>query len=149
VLWPVALAAVDGASNELPGAAAPTESVDASPRGEKTSSSTPTRYRDIEEGLHLLPPYARSLLKIPVPVTVTLAEAKQPLRAILNMGPGSIIHFSKSCEDTLTLEVSGHKLAVGETVKVGDKFGLWITSIVMPDERFFVIGNRQPAVRAK
>jgi flagellar motor switch protein FliN/FliY len=106
-------------------------------------------YRELDDGLRLLPPYSRSLLKISVPVTVILAESKQPLKAILDIGPGSIIHFHKSCEDTLTLEVAGHRFAVGETVKVGDKFGLWITSIILPDERFWVVGSREPAVRAK
>jgi flagellar motor switch/type III secretory pathway protein FliN len=67
----------------------------------------------------------------------------------LNIGPGSIIQFNKSCEDTLTLEIAGHKFAVGETVKVGDKFGLWITSIVLPDERFWVVGRPELRVRAR
>ena len=107
------------------------------------------RYQDMDEGIELLPSYSRSLLRIRVPVTVTLAVTKQSLEAILNIGSGSIIHFNKSCEDTLTLEVAGHKVAVGETVKVGDKFGLWITSMILPDERFWVIGGRQPTFRAR
>lgn len=106
-------------------------------------------YGDLEEGIRLLPPYSRSLLRIRVAVTVTLAESKQPLKTVLNIGTGSIIHFNKSCDDTLTLEVAGHKVAVGETVKVGDKFGLWITSMIMPNERFWVISSRQQAERAK
>jgi flagellar motor switch protein FliN/FliY len=107
------------------------------------------RYQNLEEGIGLLPSYSRSLLRIRVPVTVTLAAAKQSLDAILNIGAGSIIHFNKSCEDTLTLEVAGHKVAVGETVKVGDKFGLWITAMILPDERFWVLSGCQPPVRAK
>jgi flagellar motor switch protein FliN/FliY len=122
---------------------------EAAPAAVPDSTRPPPRYRELEEGLKLLPAYSRSLLRIPVPVTVILAESRQPLRAILNIGPGSIINFNKSCEDTLTLEVAGHPFAVGETVKVGDKFGLWITSIILPDERFWVIGGRKPAQRAK
>lgn len=104
---------------------------------------------DLEEGLRRLPAYSRSLLKIRVPVAVSLAEAKQPLQTILDLGPGSIIHFSKPCDETLTLEVAGQKFAVGETVKVGDKFGLWITSMIMPEERFWILGTRRPLERAK
>jgi flagellar motor switch protein FliN len=83
-----------------------------------------------------LPSYARNLLRISVPVTVTLAEKKQPLDRIVELAPGSIIQFDKSCEQMLDLSAAGRKIAEGEAVKVGDKFGLRITSIVLPDERF-------------
>ena len=83
-----------------------------------------------------MPAYSRSLLKIKVPVTVTLATSKQPVRSILGLVPGSIIQFEKLCDEMLTLEVGSHPVAEGETVKVGDKFGLRLTSMVLPDERF-------------
>ena len=83
-----------------------------------------------------LPPYTRSLLRIKVPVIVTLAEKRQKLSRIVELGPGSIIQFDKSCEEMLELEVGSQAVASGEAVKVGDKFGLRITAMVLPDERF-------------
>jgi len=83
-----------------------------------------------------LPPYSRSLLRIKVPVVVTLARNRQPLGRIVELGPGSIIHFDKPCDGTLDLEIADHAIAAGDAVKVGDKFGLRITSIVLPEERF-------------
>ncbi len=83
-----------------------------------------------------LPNYTKSLLRIRVPVTVTLAAKRQPVSQILELGPGSILHFDKPCEEMLDLSAGDHKIAKGEAVKVGDKFGLRITSIVLPDERF-------------
>lgn len=83
-----------------------------------------------------LPPYANSLLRIEVPVVVTLATSTQTVRQILELGPGSIITFEKSCEEMLDLYAGGHHIAVGEAVKVGDKFGLRLTSFNMPAERF-------------
>ena len=83
-----------------------------------------------------LPPYTRSLLRIKVPVVVTLAQKRQPLNRIVELGPGSIIQFEKSCEEMLNLEVGNQAVACGEAVKVGDKFGLRITAMVLPDERF-------------
>ena len=83
-----------------------------------------------------LPPYTRSLLRIKVPVVVTLAEKRQPLSQVIELGPGSIIQFEKSCEEMLDLEVGNRAVACGEAVKVGDKFGLRIISILMPKERF-------------
>jgi flagellar motor switch protein FliN len=83
-----------------------------------------------------LPAYTRSLLRIPLPVSVTLATRKQPVRQILDLGVGSVIHFDKPCDEPLDLEVNGHRVARGEAVKVGDKFGLRIQSVVLPGERF-------------
>ncbi len=86
--------------------------------------------------LEELPPFSRNLLRIKVPVMVTLASKKQPVNKIVELLPGSIIQFNKACEDMLELEVSGHRIALGECVKVGDKFGLRVTSLILPDERF-------------
>jgi flagellar motor switch protein FliN len=86
-----------------------------------------------------LPPYTRSLLRIRVPVVVTLAQNRQPLHRILELGPGSMIQFEKSCEEMLELSVGESRVAAGEAIKIGDKFGLRITSIVMPEERFHTV----------
>jgi flagellar motor switch protein FliN/FliY len=83
-----------------------------------------------------LPLYSRSLLKVKVPVTVTLAAKKQPVGKIIELVPGSIIQFTKPCDEMLDLEISGQPIAQGECVKVGDKFGLRITSLILPEERF-------------
>ena len=93
-----------------------------------------------DAGLHhssaQLPGYTRSLLRIEVPVIVTLAAKKQAIGQIVELGPGSIIHFDKSCEEMLDLSVGEHRVAQGEAVKVGDKFGLRVTAVILPDERF-------------
>ena len=88
-----------------------------------------------------LPGYSRSLLRIRVPVTVSLATKKQRLGAILEIGQGSIVQFDKPCDEMLELEIGGHRIALGEAVKVGDKFGLRITSIVLPDERLLPLAR--------
>ena len=89
-----------------------------------------------------LPPHCRSLLRIEVPVVVTLAEKRQPLGRIVELGPGSIIQFEKSCEDMLELSVVDCLVATGEAVKVGDKFGLRVTSVILPEERFHSVKSR-------
>lgn len=89
-----------------------------------------------------LPTYTKSLLQITVPVTVTLAAQKLPLFRVVELGPGSLLQFEKSCEELLQMEVNGQPVAMGEAVKVGDKFGLRVSSIILPDERFFPIGQR-------
>jgi flagellar motor switch protein FliN len=83
-----------------------------------------------------LPNYTRSLLRIRVPVKVTLASKRQAIGRVLELAPGAILHFGKPCDDPLTLSVGSCAVAVGETVKIGEKFGLRITSMVMPEEQF-------------
>ncbi len=90
-----------------------------------------------------LPAYTRSLLKVRVPVVVTLANKRQPLGRIVELGPGSIIQFEKSCEEMLDMDVGDCHVASGEAVKVGDKFGLRITSMVLPKERFTAVKSKQ------
>jgi len=112
-----------------------------------TGTSDPQHHHTnlaFEDGLGRLPGYTRSLLKIEVPIIVSLAVKRQPIGRILELGPGSIIQFDKSCEETLNLEVNNRTIASGEAVKVGEKFGLRVTNIIMPDERFVSIGSKEP-----
>jgi flagellar motor switch protein FliN len=90
-------------------------------------------------GKREFPPFTRSLLHVRVPVLVTLAEKKQKLDRILDISPGQILQFDKSCEESLDLQVNNCRIASGEAVKIGDKFGLRIVSIVPPDERFVTV----------
>ena len=103
------------------------------------SSSTPPSApdaEDIAERIAALPSYTRSLLRIKVPVRVTLATTSQPVSRILDLGPGTILHFNKPYDEPLVLSVGRCDVALGEAVKVGDKFGLRLTSMVMPEEKF-------------
>jgi flagellar motor switch/type III secretory pathway protein FliN len=103
------------------------------------SASQPVTTPPCHIGKREFPPYTRSLLRVRVPVAVTLAEKKETLGRILEIGPGQILQFDKSCEEALDLQVSNCKIASGEAVKVGDKFGLRIVSIVPPEERFIPV----------
>jgi len=96
-----------------------------------------------EADLEALPPYGRSLLRVKVPVMVTLATKKHPVHEIVELVPGAILQFAKSCDETLELEVGTQRVAQGECVKVGDKFGLRITSFILPSERFCSVGTAQ------
>ncbi len=105
---------------------------------------------ELAQRLAQLPAYARSLLRIQVPVVVTLATTRRPVSRVLDLAPGTILHFGKACDDPLTLSVGSCDVAVGETVKVGDKFGLRLTSMVMPSEKFEPVkprvGSRGPKI---
>ncbi|MCA9267536.1 MAG: FliM/FliN family flagellar motor switch protein [Planctomycetales bacterium] len=96
---------------------------------------------EFEEGLERLPGYSRSLLSIRVPVMVSLAQTKMRAEKVVELGPGAIIQFDKRCEEMLQLEAGGRVIAEGEAVKVGEKFGLRISAIQTPEDRFIrVVG---------
>jgi flagellar motor switch protein FliN/FliY len=94
------------------------------------TATEPARVTGIEAELKELPTYARGLLKITVPVHVTLASQRKSIHEITELGPGSIVKFDKTCDQPLELVVGDRALAFGEVVKVGDKFGLRINGLV-------------------
>lgn len=104
-----------------------------------SESGKPNRITDFQE----LPTYSRTLLHIQVPIRVVLAAKTMKVNDIVSMGLGTIIQFDKSCEDTLDVEIGQQRIAEGEAVKVGDKFGIRVTSIAMPEERYIALKTRQ------
>lgn len=68
--------------------------------------------------------YREEVLDIETTVSVTLARKRTTLQTIIDLVPGSMLTFDIHCDEPLTLEASQTPIAVGETVKIGDKFGL-------------------------
>ena len=101
-----------------------------------TPTTAASQASDLAGHLVNLPSYSRSLLQIEVPVVVTLATTRLAVKRVLDMGPGTIVHFDKSYDSPLTLSVGHCEVAVGDAVKVGDKFGIRISSMIMPQEKF-------------
>ncbi|GIX00094.1 MAG: hypothetical protein KatS3mg111_3426 [Pirellulaceae bacterium] len=92
----------------------------------------------------LLKPYCQSVLRVEVPVVVSLAEKKMRIDQILKLVPGVMLQFNKPCTAPMTVEVGDQPIAHGDVVKVGDKFGIRITEILRPRERFIAITGRAP-----
>ena len=80
--------------------------------------------------------FCKSVLRIEVPVTVTLARKQMPIDSVLHLVPGAIIHFDKPFDSPMTVEVDDQPLATGEIVKTGDKFDIRISTILEPRESF-------------
>jgi flagellar motor switch protein FliN/FliY len=74
--------------------------------------------------------YSRAVLAIKTPVSVTLARKQVSLEQIVNLVPGSMLTFEAHCDEPLVLEAGGKPIATGETVKIGDKFGLRVREIL-------------------
>lgn len=69
------------------------------------------------------------ILKLQVPVIVRLAERRILLSEVMRLGTGAIIEFFKRHDEPLELLINNKPIAVGETVKVGENFGLRISQI--------------------
>lgn len=78
--------------------------------------------------------YSRAILGIKTPVSVTLCRKRESVTRILNLAPGSMLTFEAHCDEPLILEAGGTPIATGETVKIGDKFGLRIREILRDRE---------------
>lgn len=142
LIWPLKNPAGLAMSNMNQAAPAPAARPAAKPTPPPATAPAPVaRPKPVAAASEALPSYTRSLLKISVPVSVTLARKKQPVGRIVELGIGSIIHFNKKCEEMLELEVNGQRVAQGEPVKVGDKFGLRITGVTLPVEEFKPLGK--------
>ncbi len=93
----------------------------------------------VEKNLHHLPRFTRSLLRIEIPMSVKIVSAKRPISKLLEIGPGSILQFEKNCEAPLILEANNEPIAEGTAIRIGDRFGLQISEILMPKERFWTV----------
>ena len=80
--------------------------------------------------------YWKSLLQISVPVAVVLARKKMPANQVVNLVPGMMIQFDMPFDQPLSLEVDQQAIAIGDVVKVGDKFGLKISNVQQTGERW-------------
>src|SRR5262245_27611452 len=104
---------VRSAAEEIAGAGVPDE-----------PASDPASVTPQEEAVRV-DPLAR-LRRLPVQVSVRLAETRIPMSQLMNIAPGMLIPFNKSCDDLLDLYVNNARFCRGEAVKIGEKFGLKI-----------------------
>jgi len=125
------------APEETPAEASPAQPA-ASPTVDSPSPNVPQDYSS-------LPAYTQTLLKVKVPVHVVLASRKEKIGEVLDLAPGTIIKFEKSCEEMLHMFVGDQMIAEGEAIKIGDKFGFRISSIEMPHEHFMKVPPRRTA----
>ncbi|MCK6484721.1 MAG: FliM/FliN family flagellar motor switch protein [Phycisphaerae bacterium] len=77
----------------------------------------------------------RRILNLSVPVIVQLAARKMRVHEIVQWGRGAIVEFNQPFDAPLDLFVNNQRIGCGEAVKVGENFGLRITTIDSPETR--------------
>lgn len=100
-------------------------------RAFRTESDMPVLHQDRREATPLGASRVelQRILRLHVPVIVKLAERKLSLSEVMRLGNGAIIEFFKSSDEPLDLLINNKVIATGETVKIGENFGLRITNI--------------------
>ncbi len=86
-------------------------------------------------------PSLERILQITVPVHVNIAERTMDVASIMELNVGSILEFTKAADSDLQLVVVNECIGCGQAVKVGENFGLQITTIESMTERIRALGG--------
>ena len=70
------------------------------------------------------------LMDIELPMVVRFGCTDMPLKALSNLGPGSLIDLSRAPEDPVDVIVGGRVVAHGEVVVVSGSYGIRIIDVV-------------------
>ena len=81
------------------------------------------------------------VLDIPVQISVELGRKKVPIKQILELKPGSVVELDSVAGESIDVLVNGHLIAQGEMVVVNGKFGIRLTDVLTPSERFRRFGK--------
>ena len=79
-------------------------------------------------------------LKLTVPLLVRLANQSMSIGEIMRIGPGTILEFNRTVAGELDLMINNCQIGAGIAVKVGERFGLRITSIGNVKQRIDSLG---------
>jgi flagellar motor switch protein FliN/FliY len=70
-----------------------------------------------------------AVLDVDLPLVVRFGRAVMPLRAIADLGPGSVIDMGRSPDEPVELLVGSKLVARGEVVVVSGNYGVRITEL--------------------
>jgi flagellar motor switch protein FliN/FliY len=76
------------------------------------------------------PAALESLLEVSMPVAIEIGRARMTVHEVLQLGNGSVIQLDRVVGEPVDVFVSDRKLAQGEVVVVGDRFGVRITRVL-------------------
>lgn len=74
-------------------------------------------------------PRLQRIKRLQVALTVQLARRTLPISKIRGLAVGSIIEFEKAVEEPLEVLIRGQPIGQGVCVKIGENFGVRISSI--------------------
>jgi flagellar motor switch protein FliN len=72
------------------------------------------------------------LLHVPLQVTARLGSCRMTIADILKLGNGSVVELDRAAGDPVDLLANDRRIARGEVVAVGDRFGIRIVELLEP-----------------
>ena len=76
------------------------------------------------------------VLDIELPLTVRFGSTEMSIKALSALGPGSIVDMGRSPDDPVHVLVGDRVIARAEVVIVGGNYGVRITDLINPTDRF-------------
>ena len=76
----------------------------------------------------------RVLENIEVKLTVEVGNTEIKIKDLLRLNEGSVVELERLAGEPLDILANGTKIAKGEVVMVGEKFGIRFTEVSDPDE---------------
>ena len=74
------------------------------------------------------------LENIEVKLTVEVGNTEIKIKDLLRLNEGSVVELDRLAGDALDILANGTKIAKGEVVMVGEKFGIRFTEVATPEE---------------
>ena len=75
------------------------------------------------------------LENIEVKLTVEVGSTELKIRDLLRLNEGSVVELERLAGDPLDILANGIKIAKGEVVMVGERFGIRFTEVTNPENR--------------
>ena len=75
------------------------------------------------------------LENIEVKLTVEVGSTEIKIRDLLRLNEGSVVELERLAGDPLDILANGVKIAKGEVVMVGERFGIRFTEVTNPENR--------------
>lgn len=82
-----------------------------------------------------------TILKLKVPLIVTVGSQRISLETVLGFGPGSIVELTKASDEPLEVLINNKEVGTGEAIKVGENFGVRITKLLPAEQRIQAMAN--------
>lgn len=75
------------------------------------------------------------LMDIPVTVSMELGRTRLSIKELLSLNAGAVIELQRLASEPMEILVNGTLVAHGEAVRVGERYGVRLTSVVSTGER--------------
>jgi flagellar motor switch protein FliN len=76
------------------------------------------------------------LLEVELGVTLRFGSRRAPLREVLELSPGAVLELNREIQEPVDLMLNERVIAQGDVVVIDGNYGLQITRVISPEQRF-------------